>query len=164
MTKITFTTLSLLLLLIFASNCNGYKPIFNTAYFQFEINDYEIKGDKLLGNKIYSQLHRLSKASKEKKDITSIDIIIDTSKQKRATSKDSAGKILEYQIVLNTKVNITNYITNETILNQTFTTSRNYKTQDQYFDTLKLENQYTEDLIDKTYKDLLIKLSQNITK
>ena len=30
--------------------------------------------------------------------------------------------------------------------------------------TLKLENQYTEQLVDRTYKDLLIKLSQNITK
>jgi len=164
MRRITFTILSLLLLLIFTSNCNGYKPIFNTAYFQFEINDYEIKGDKLLGNKIYSQLHRLSKASKEKGNRTSIIILIDASKQKRATSKDSAGKILEYQIVLNTRVNITDYITGNIILNQTFTSSQNYKAQDQYYDTLKLENQYTEQLVDRTYKDLLIKLSQNITK
>ena len=65
---------------------------------------------------------------------------------------------------MNTKVNITDYITGNIILNQTFTSSQNYKAQDQYYDTLKLENQYTEQLVDRTYKDLLIKLSQNITK
>jgi len=34
--------------------------------------------------------------------------------------------------------------------------------QDQYSETLKLENKSIENLIDKTYKEFLIKLSEGI--
>ena len=49
-------------------------------------------------------------------------------------------------------------------LNQTFIYSSTYKVQNQYSATIKLEQQTTENLINKTYQEILIKLSQNITK
>jgi hypothetical protein len=35
--------------------------------------------------------------------------------------------------------------------------------QEQYFETLKLENKAIENLIEKTYQNLLIEISENIT-
>ena len=48
------------------------------------------------------------------------------------------------------------------ILNQVFISSLTYKVQNKYSDTINLENKSIENLIDKTYQELLIKLSQSI--
>ena len=161
MKKITHLILSIVLL-IFTNGCADYKPIFGSTKLQFEISDYTILGDKILGNKIYSKLYNLSKSNKDNQNIKSIDLTINVSKNKNATSKNSAGKILEYKITLNTEVKIIDFITNDKILNQTFISSLTYKAQDQYSNTVKLENKSTEILINKIYEKLIIKLSQNI--
>ena len=53
-------------------------------------------------------------------------------------------------------------MTGNEILNENFDFSSVYKAQDQYSETIKLENRAIENLINKIYQDLLIKLSQNI--
>ena len=50
-----------LILLIYINACSGYKPIFgssNISNIQFKIADYSIKGNKKLGNQIYSKLYK----------------------------------------------------------------------------------------------------------
>ena len=84
------------------------------------------------------------------------------SKDKNATSKNSAGKILEYKITLKTEVKVTDSITDDKILNETFVSSLTYKMQNQYSDTVNLENTTIENLINKIYKELLIKFSENL--
>ena len=76
--------------------------------------------------------------------------------------KITRGKYLEYKITLNTKMTVVDFITGDKILNQTFSLSSTYKVQDQYFTTIQKENETINNLIDKTYQELLIKLSQNI--
>ena len=136
--------------------------IFGSTDLQFKIANYSIEGNKILGKKIYSKLYSLSKSNKNSQNVRSIDLFINASKDKKATVKDSGGKILEYKITLNTEVNVTDSITNKKILNQTFVSSIAYKVQDEYSSTIKLENKSTENLINKIYQELLIKLSQNI--
>ena len=54
---------------------------------------------------MYSKLYGLSKSKKDDQNLRNIDLVIEISKDKKATTKDSAtGKILEYKITLNTKV------------------------------------------------------------
>ena len=149
-------------LLIFLSSCSGYKPIFVSTNLQFEIADHLIEGDKVLGNKIFSKLERLSKSKKNDQNVTRINILIRTSKEKKAGAKDSAGNILNYKITLSTEVEAIDFVTNDKILNQTYTSSLNYKVQDQYSDTVKLENKSIDDLLNKIFGELLIQLSQNI--
>ena len=151
-----------LILLIFINGCAGYEPIFGSKNLQFKITNYSIKGNKILGNKIYSKLYNLSKSQKDDQNVRNIDLLINVSKDKNATAKDSAGKILEYKITLNTEVKVTDFITGDKILIQTFYSSLTYKIQNNYSDTIKLENKSIENLINKTYQELLIKLSQNI--
>ena len=161
MKKIT-TLPFLFAILICIYACADYKPIFGSANLQFEIADYSVEGDKKLGNKIYSKLYNLSKSNKNQKETTSVVINIKVLKEKNSTSKDATGKILEYKINLNTKVIVKNYLTNDTLLDKNFISSSSYKVQDQYSETIKLENKVIENLINRTYQELLIKLSENI--
>jgi len=162
MKKITYLIFAFIVL-IFISECAGYKPIFGSTNIQFDIADYSIKGDKIIGKKIYSRLHGLSKSEKNDQNITSVKFLIDTLKNKEATIKDNVGKILEYKITIKTKIITTDFITDEKILNQTFISSLTYKVQDQHSDTIKLENKSVENLINKIFQEILIKLSHNIT-
>ena len=162
MKKITFLIISLFLL-IYINACAGYKPIFSAGNFKFEIADHSINGDKKLGNKIYSKLYSLSKSKKDDQNLRSVDLVIKVSKDKNVTTKDSAGKILQYKITLNTDVKVTDFITKDKILNQIFISSLIYKVQNKYSDTVNLENQTIDNLLNKTYQELVIKLAQNIT-
>ena len=151
-------------LIIFANNCSGYKPIFSAQNIEFKIVNHFIEGDKTLGKNIYSKLYNSFKSNEDDPTVKNVSIFIKSSKDKKATSKNSAGKILEYRINLNTEIKVKDYVTDNEILNQTFIYTSTYKVQDQYSDTIKLENQSTQNLIDKTYQEILIKISQNITK
>ena len=162
MKKIFYLTF-LISLFIFVNDCTGYKPIFGSTSLQFEISNYDIEGDKILGNKLYSKLSSLSKSKKNNPDTKNLDLLINVTKTKRTTSKDSSGKILEYKINLNTKIKITDFITGKKLLEQNFNSSLNYKIQDQYSDTIKLENQTIENLLNKTLQEILINLSRNIS-
>ena len=158
MKKITYLTISFILL-IGINACAGYKPIFSTSNLQFEISDYSIKGDKSLGGKIYTKLYNLSQSNKNNTAVKNINISIEVSKDKTAKVKNSAGKILEYKISLNTNIEIKDYFTNDQILSHNFNYSSSYKTQDQFSDSLRLENKTIENLLDKTYQDLLIEMT-----
>ena len=158
MKKITYLTISLILL-IGINACAGYKPIFSTSNLQFKISDYSIKGDKSLGQKIYTKLYNLSQSNKNNTAVKNINISIEVSKDKTVKVKNSAGKILEYKISLNTNIEIKDYFTNNQILSHNFNYSSSYKTQDQFSDSLRLENKTIENLLDKTYQDLLIEMT-----
>ena len=161
MKKIAYPIFSFILL-FFINGCVGYEPIFGSANLQFEIADYSIEGNKILGNKIYSRLYSLSKSKKDDINLRSVDLVIKVSKDKNVTTKDSAGNILQYKITLNTDIKVTDFITKDKILNQIFISSLIYKVQNKYSDTVNLENQTIESLLNKTYQELLIRLSQNI--
>ena len=148
--------------LIHISSCTGYKPIFSTTNFNFEIAKHTIEGDKKLGNQIYSKLYGVSNLNKNNTASQSIEILINVSKNKTATVKNSAGKILEYRININTNIVVNDFLENKEILNQNFDYSSSYKVQEQHFETVNLENKATEDLIEKTYQDCLIKISEII--
>ena len=148
--------------LINISACTGYKPIFGSSNLRFEITDYSISGDKRLGNQIYSKLYNFSKSNKNDTEVKKIYILINTSQNKNATSKNSAGKILGYRINLSTTITAKDLMTGDEILDETFIYSSTYKTQDEFFETKKLEQQTIENLINSTYQDLIIKLSESL--
>ena len=149
--------------LILLNQCSGYKPIFSTQNLQFKIDSYSIKGNKILGNKLYSKLHNISKSNKNNQNVTAVNLIINIKKDKESTSKDTAGKVLEYKITLSTQVEVLDAYTDDIILKQNFVSSSTYKVQEQYSSTLNLENQSIENLIERTYQELLNSLSENIS-
>ena len=160
MKKITSLIISIIFL-TFINACAGYKPLYTTN-FQFKIADYSIQTNKKLGRQIYSKLYNLSSPNENNADIKNIAISIDITKAKSPTTKDSKGKILEYRITLNSTFIIKDYFSGNEILNQNFSFSSAYKVQNQYSETIKLENKSIANLIDKTFQNLLIKMSENI--
>ena len=128
---------------------------------QFKIADHLIKGDKKLGNEIYSKLYNLSNSNNQ--EAQTIHISIEVLKNKIASVKNSAGKILEYKISLNSSVVVKDYFTSDEMLSHNFEFFSSYKVQDQHSETLKLENKTIENLTNKTYQDLLIKLSETLS-
>ena len=161
MKKVIYPIFSFILLL-FINGCAGYEPIFGSTNLKFEIADYSIEGNKILGNKIYSKLYSLSKSIKDDQNLRRVDLVIKVSKDKNIATKDSAGKILQYKITLNTDIKVTDFITKDKILNQIFVSSLTYKVQDKYSDTVDLENRSIEDLLNKTYQELVTRLAQNL--
>ena len=145
---------------IYIYACAGYKPIFSSSDFKFKIINYSIKGDKKLGNQIYSNLYNLSKSNKNNSNVKNINIIIDLSKNKKATVKDTTGTILEYAINLKINILINDSISDTVILNYMTTETSSYKVQDRYAETLNLENKTLENLVNKTFQDLLIAMSE----
>lgn len=153
----------LFFMFIFLNECSGYKPIFATTDLQFKISDHVISGDKFLGNKLYSKFNSLSKSKISDPNIKNIGILININKTKKSATKDSAGKILEYKITLNTKVEVTNIETSKIILNKNYISSLNYKVQSQYSDTINIENKTIENLLNNTSREIILNISKNLS-
>ncbi len=139
------------------SSCGGYKPIFSAENLDFEISNHSISGDKILGNQLFARIKKSSKISKN-----SLEFFINISKNKEATSKSETGKVLEYKISLNTYFKVVDATTKQELINNQLTYSTTYKVEDQHYDTIKSENKSLENLINKVYQELLIKLSETI--
>ena len=152
----------LFIILINIGACTGYKPIFGSSNLEFKITDYSISGDKNLGNQIYYRLNNLSKLAKKNSETKNIYVFINASKEKNATAKDSTGKILGYRINLSASITVKDVMTGNKIISEIFSNSSTYKAQDQYSETVKIEKQTTENLINSIYQNLLIKLSANL--
>ena len=163
MKKITLFIFSVLLF-FYINACTGYTPIYNSANFNFKIEDHSLKGEERLAKLIYKKLHSISLSNKDDPAVQSISLSIETRKEKKSTVKNNAGKILEYQINLNTKIIINDFLTDKRILNKDFNYSISYKVQDEHSETIKLENKNIENLVNKTYEDALIKISKIITE
>ena len=162
MKKKIFLIISIILF-FYLNACAGYKPIYSSSNSNFIIEDHSIKGEERLANSIYKNLYNISLSNKNNSAARSISLTIETTKERRATVKNSAGKILEYEINLNTHIIIKDFLTDKSILNQNFNYTISYKVQDAHSDTLKLENKNIDNLIDKTYQDALVKISEVIT-
>ena len=158
MKKLTFLIISGILFL-YVSACAGYTPIYSSSQFNFIIENHSINGEERLANLIYRKLYNVSLSNKDNLNAQSISLSVVTTKEKKPTVKNSAGKILEYEINLNSNIVINDFYTDEIILNQNFNYSISYKVQDEHSETIKLENKNIENLIDKTYQDALIKIS-----
>ena len=143
------------------SGCSGYKPIFSSSNLNFEILYVSIEGDEKLGKEIHNKLKRFLK-TKDKNKNKSINLYLSSTKDKVATVKDSSGKIKEYKITLNTRIKVNDYLTDQKILDQNLSYSTSYKVQDNYSETIDLENKSIEDLLNKTFQEIIIKLTESM--
>jgi len=143
------------------SSCSGYKPVFNSTNLNFEILYVSIEGDEKLGKEIHNKLKRFLN-TKDKNKNKSVNLYLSSTKSKIATVKNSAGKIKEYKITLNTDVKVNDYLTDQNILDKNFNYSTSYKVQDNYSETVNLENKSVEILLNKTFQELIIKLTESM--
>ena len=134
------------------NNC-GYKPIFNStnSNLNFKIAEYIINGDTETGNIILANLKKnLGTGENNKK----IKVIINSSQSKIATTKNSTGKATAYKITVVSNIEIIDYDIGNIILVDTFSSSLTYKVQEQYSETINIE--------DKTLKNIMLRIHQNL--
>ena len=161
--KKIFHILLLMTLITSFSSCAGYKPIFNSPDLNFEISKYELTGDNKLANQIYYKLVYLSKSDKNKsKNKNKYSFKIHVTNDKNADVKSSGGEVLYYRINLNTNIVVKDLDLDEIILDENFNLTSNFKVQDQYSGTIKVENKLIQDLIVKTYENFMIKFAAKI--
>ena len=146
----------------FLNSCSGYKPIFNPTNLNFKISNYSIVGDKRLGNQLYSKISKSTIKTKDQKTPYNFNIFINISTSKEATVKSKTGKILEYRITLNTNFKVNDAFTGEEFINSQLPYSTSYKVQDKHFDTIKTESKAIENLMEKTFQEIFIKMSEII--
>jgi len=143
--------------------CVGYEPIFNTSSLSFKIEEYKIEGDKMTANKIYTSLKRTENYELTENQPLAINFSINTSKTKVETIKDKTGKIKEYKIILKAKVEATEYLSENILLNEIFEASSSYKVQDNYSETVLSENKSIEGLTETIFQNIFSKLSVKIS-
>ncbi len=157
-----FCLINALILVISMSACAGYKPIFSSSNLSFKIANYNMEDNRKLGNIIYSKFYQLSESSKNDPAAKIIDLLIGVKKSKNATTKNSAGKILEYRINIDTKIVVKDFLTNDEVINQTFSSSASFRVQDQHSETIALENKNIENLINLSFHEFLIKFNDKM--
>ena len=81
-------------------------------------------------------------------------MIINSSQSKIATTKNSAGKATAYKITVVSNIEIIDYDIGNIILVDTFSSSLTYKVQEQYSETINIE--------DKTLKNIMLRIHQNL--
>jgi len=160
--KRIFYFLILITTFLCLNGCVGYKPIFDSTSLNFKIVDYDITGEKKLGEQIFYKLNNLFKIKENSSNIKNVYISVNVTKNKNATSKDSAGKVLAYNVSISTKIFVKDLISGDEILKKDFISNAQYEVQSKYSETVKLEHKAIENILNKIYQDLLIKLLENI--
>jgi len=143
-------------LFILLNGC-GYTPIFSSQNSQFNVAKYEISGDQDLGKIFVNNFIIPSK----KEDVSQkIILLVNIKKNKTAASKDTAGKILSYNLEIDLKANVKNYETNKFMFGYSANEDLNFDTKDRIYDTNKLENKISQDLLQKITNNLILRINK----
>ena len=114
------------IILMLISSCN-YKPLFN----ENRLSNLTFKSIETSGDKKIAQIM-----------VNKLNII----KNKDVSNKSSSGKVLEYSIALNYKIEAKEFLTGKVIYSKTISNSKNYKSSSLYSDTINSEKKIIENI------------------
>tara|TARA_B100001248_G_scaffold121472_1_gene90894 strand:+ start:9 stop:461 length:453 start_codon:yes stop_codon:yes gene_type:complete len=147
--------LIIFLIIILTPGC-GFEPIYSTkSNLDYKLNTIERKGDSSIDNLIATELQRLSNDQSNKL----IDIVINTSYEKKIISKDSKGSVSDYQININTKFLI---IFKEKELKFQFSDKQNIKNISDIFEQKNYENIIKNNFANSAVRKLNLELINNL--
>ena len=147
--------LIIFLIIILIPGC-GFEPIYSTKNnLDYKLNTIERKGDSSIYNLIATELQRLSNDQSNKL----IDIVINTSYEKKIMSKDSKGSVSDYQININTKFLI---IFKEKELKFQFSDKQNIKNISDIFEQKNYENTIKKNFANSAVRKLNLELINNL--
>ena len=141
-----------ILFLSFLSSC-GYQSLLNENSKKFSIKSFNIEGNKRLGQILKNNLV----SSKNKSNNLILDV--NARKNRSITHKDSAGKIIEYNLKISFDLTATESISRKKVLSKTFTLHGNYKASDLYMDTVNREKKIIDELTERIATQILTDLS-----
>ena len=129
-----------LLVLIAVQNC-GYQPLLTEKYQKFNINTFDISGDKKLGQMLANRFVEFKDSENQ------LMCKINIEKNREISNKDSAGKVLEYNLSVNINLEALSTLDGSSILRKNYSQKRSYKASKFYIDTLSREKIITDDLL-----------------
>ena len=129
-----------LLILILVQSC-GYQPLLTEKYQKFNINTFDISGDKKLGQMLVNRFVQVENSKNE----LMCKIFIE--KNREISNKDKSGKVLEYSLIVNLNLEALSTLDGSSILKKNYLQKRSYKASKFYIDTLSREKIIAEDLI-----------------
>jgi len=142
----------LILFLSFLSSC-GYQSLLNENSKKFGIKSFNIEGNKRLAQILKNNLV----SSKNKSNNLILDI--NARKNRSIAHKDSAGKIIEYNLKISFDLTATESVGQKKVLSKTFTLDGNYRASDLYMDTLNHEKKIINELIEAIATQILTDLN-----
>ena len=141
----------LISLVIFLSNCAGYKPIFTSDQTNFYIEKIEISDDNKLVRKLIKSLKPFSVENGKQ----SITLKLNLNKQENVIMKDAKGDPASYEIKIELNVDVvTKDGTNKFNFRENFT----FNNQSNKFELNQYKKNMETNLINKIFENLILEL------
>ena len=141
----------LISLLLFLSNCTGYKPIFTSDQTNFYIEKIEISDDSKLVRKLVKSLKPYTVENGKQ----SITLKLNLDKQENVIMKDAKGDPASYEIKIELNVDvITKDDTNKLNFKENFT----FNNQSNKFEFNQYKKNMEKNLINKIFENLMLEL------
>ena len=141
----------LISLVIFLSNCAGYKPIFTSDQTNFYIEKIEISDDNKLVRKLIKSLKPFSVENGKQ----SITLKLNLNKQENVIMKDAKGDPASYEIKIELNVDVIMMDgTNKLNFKENFT----FNNQSNKFELNQYKKNTETNLINKIFENLILKL------
>ena len=141
----------LISLLLFLSNCTGYKPIFTSDQTNFYIEKIEISDDSKLVRKLVKSLKPYTVENGKQ----SITLKLNLDKQENVIMKDAKGDPASYEIKIKLNVDvITKDDTNKLNFKENFT----FNNQSNKFELNQYKKNTETNLINKILEKLMLEL------
>ena len=141
----------LISLVIFLSNCAGYKPIFTSDQTNFYIEKIEISDDNKLVRKLVKNLKPYSIDNGKQ----SITLKLDLSKQENVIMKDAKGDPASYEIKIKLNVDV---ITKDGNNKLNFKENFTFNNQSNKFELNQYKKNTETNLINKIFENLILEL------
>ena len=135
-----FKIATFLLFFVFLGNC-GYQPLLTDKYQKFVISNFEISGDRKLGQKLSNKFIK----SQEAPNI--LVFKIQMMKNRTQSNKTQSGKVIEYTLNVNLNFEAISKLDSLTVLKKTYSEKVSYKASTLYSVTLSRERKIEDDLI-----------------
>ena len=146
----------LLVLVLFLTNCSGYKPIFSTKDVNFFIDKIIITDNDKISYKIKKKLKPYSSENTNK---IKINLNINSSKEVKIIAKDNKGDALIFNLVINSSIEI---LSNDIVEKKyKFTEKFTFKNQANKFELEQYKRSLEDELIDKIFEKLILNLRTN---
>ncbi len=148
-----------IIILILTQSC-GFSPMYSKSNLDSNFNIVELKfdGDRLINNYLENGLTRFNTSDTNKK----YKIEIFTDYQKNILTKDLTGTATDYQLLLNTTVNINqNFMDKEKNYTLKFTDRFNIKKFDDTFEEDSYERTIKKNFSETLISKIILNLSSN---
>ena len=141
----------LISLLLFLSNCTGYKPIFTSDQTNFYIEKIEISDDSKLVRKLVKSLKPYTVENGKQ----SITLKLNLDKQENVIMKDAKGDPASYEIKIKLNVDV---ITKDGNNKLNFEENFTFNNQSNKFELNQYKKNTETNLINKIFENLILEL------